>query len=485
METVGLTSWNERPQRFSPWPGLPHLNTHTPVLWDYGTVGFGQMICVDVGGRVYVGRFVHSLELGQVEIVEKGCCVVNSRGYIESFSREITPVTFPEGYTVVRLAPREMLLPGLIDTHTHAPQHPNLGVGLNFQLLEWLDRVTFPTEAGLSQKQDEPDEQHAARLLQGYTEVVKEYLRNGTTTCCYFGSIQIPANLALAQAALNCGQRAFVGKVCMDCNSPAFYCESTKDSLADTEAFCRCVKELDQGKGLVQPIVTPRFAITCSAELMSGLGQLAKDLDLSVQTHLAENEGEIAYTRELFPSAPHYTGVYDAAGLLTPRTILAHSIYLSDEEQELIKERGSAISHCPNSNFALSSGIMPLRKYLDRGIKVGLGTDVSGGYSASILDAMRQAVIAAKALSFSSTAPKAAITVDEAFHLATLGGAQALGIDGLVGNFAPGKSFDAILVSPRQPSTGDTRFDFERFLYRADDRDIRQTIVNGLVVNSI
>lgn len=442
------------------------------------------MISVDVGGVVYIGRFVHSLGLGQLELVPEGCCVVNSRGYIESFT--IGPVDtsrHPEGYRVVRLPPGYFIVPGLVDTHTHAPQHTNAGVGLHFQLLEWLDKVTFPTEASFGQSPEESDEAYFERIMQRYTAVVREYLGNGTTTCCYFGSIQLPANIALAQAALSCGQRAFVGKVCMDCNSPEFYCEDTASSLKDTEEFCRCVKKLDGGRGLVHPIITPRFAITCSRELMKGLGQLAKDEGLNIQTHLSENPGEVAFTAELFPEAQNYAQVYDLAGLLTPKTVLAHSIYLSGEEQELIKARDSAVSHCPNSNFALSSGIMPLRRYLDRGIKVGLGTDVSGGYSCSILDAMRQAIIAAKALSF-STVPKAAITVDEAFHLATVGGAEALGLSHVIGNFVPGKSFDALIIAPRQQSTGDLRFDFERFIYRGDDRDIQQTIVNGIVVNS-
>lgn len=443
-------------------------------------VGFGGMISVPTGGTVYKGRFIHSLGLGALEIVE-GFCVVSKHGVIESIG---TSPSFPESYRMVEMSPDEFMIPGFIDTHTHAPQHVNIGVGLQFELLEWLDKVTFPAEASLTRAADESDSEYSARISSVYAPMVKEYLRNGTTTCCYFGSIQVPANIILAKEVLSAGQRAFIGKVCMDCNSPDFYCEeSAEQSINDTAEFCRCVKSLDNGRNLVNPIITPRFAITCSRNLMSGLGNLAKDLDLNVQTHISENRGEIAFTKELFPEAESYAQVYDQAGLLTPRTVLAHAIHLEEEEQDLVKERGCGISHCPNSNFSLSSGIMPLRKYLEKGLKIGLGTDVSGGYSPSILDAMRQAIIASKALAFQDPS-YSAITVQEAFHLATLGGAEALAISDRVGNFAPGKHFDALLIKPRQSTTGNLSADLERFIFCGDDRDIKQTIVDGVVVST-
>lgn len=419
-------------------------------------------------GSIYAGRFVHALSLNKLELLEKAFCVVSASGRIEYFGTENPSPSYPN--YVYRIIPKtEFMIPGFVDTHTHAPQYSNIGVGLQYELLEWLDKVTFPTESSFSV--DETDER-VSTLYQG---MVEEYLRNGTTCCCYFGSIQVPANLILAKAAISTGQRAFIGKVCMDCQSPDFYCESTEQSLTDTKDFVEKCCQLESD--LVKPIVTPRFAITCTNELMKGLSELAKEKDLNIQTHLSENKGEIAFVKELFPRSKNYTDVYDSTGLLTEKTVLAHCIYLSEEEQNVIKERGSAISHCPNSNFSLSSGIMPLRSYLEKGLKVGLGTDVSGGYSVSILDTIRQSVLASKALQFQDPSSKA-ITLDEAFFLATLGGAEALALDKVIGNFEVGKSFDALHISQRKP-LDDLRSSFERFLFCGDDRDINRVYVNG------
>lgn len=424
-------------------------------------------------GLIYLGKFVHSLALGQLEFID-GHLVVGQDGKIESFCSG--PAPSRSSYELVHLGPHQFMIPGFIDTHTHAPQHSNLGVGLQMELLDWLETYTFPTESSFAKPEGLSADEHEAIVKEKYSKVVREYLKNGTTTCCYFGSIQVPANMALAKAAAESGQRAFIGKVCMDCNSPSFYCETTEKSLADTESFCKHV--LDMNNDLVKPIITPRFAITCSRPLMKGLAEFARVNDLNIQTHLSENKNEISFTCELFPEAKHYTDVYEQAGLLTPKTVLAHSIYLSEEEQDLIKTRGSSISHCPNSNFSLSSGIMPLRKYLEKGLKVGLGTDVSGGYSPSILDAIRQALIASKALFFQDGS-KQQLSVQELFHLATVGGAEALAIDDKVGNFKPGKAFDALLISPRRKSTGKLEVDFERFILTGDDRDISTIYVNG------
>lgn len=376
----------------------------------------------------------------------------------------------------------EFMIPGFVDTHTHAAQYGNVGVGLQYELLEWLEKVTFPTEASFRPGESETGHDFIQRITKHYTDMVEEYLAAGTTTCCYFGSIQVPANVILAKVLMKAGQRAFVGKVCMDCNSPDFYCERTGDSLDDTIQFCKVVEEIDSGHGLVKPILTPRFAITCSRELMKGLAEVARTKNLNIQTHLSENKGEISFVGELFSECKDYTTVYKDMGLLTEKTVLAHAIYLSEDEQQCIIETRSSLSHCPNSNFALSSGIMPLKNYLSKGIKVGLGTDVSGGYSLSILDAIRQAIIGSKALSFQGVSPE--LTIEEAFYLATLGGAQALAVDGITGNFQPSKYFDALRVKLRKPTGRGLRADFERFLFTGDDRDILETIVQGRVVCS-
>ena len=174
--------------------------------------------------------------------------------------------------------------------------------------------------------------------------------------------------------------------------SPEYYRDaSPEQAVEDTEATIKHMLEIDPGRDVVCPIVTPRFAPSCSAELLEGLGKLAKKGSLPIQTHISENPSECELVRSLFPAQEYYAGVYDAHGLLTSRTVLAHAIHLSHPERKLVKERGSGISHCPVSNTSLSSGLCPVRELLDEGITVGLGSDVSGGYSSSMLVAAREA----------------------------------------------------------------------------------------------
>ena len=174
--------------------------------------------------------------------------------------------------------------------------------------------------------------------------------------------------------------------------SPDYYRDaSSEQAVKDTQETIKHMLEIDPGRETVCPIVTPRFAPSCSSELLEGLGKLAKKEDLPIQTHISENPSECELVGSLFPKQEHYAGVYDAHGLLTPRTVLAHAIHLSAQERRLVKERGSGISHCPVSNTSLSSGLCSVRELLDEGIPIGLGTDVSGGYSSSILVAAREA----------------------------------------------------------------------------------------------
>jgi len=203
------------------------------------------------------------------------------------------------------------------------------------------------------------------------------------------------------------------------------------------------IKSLRNDK--ILPVVTPRFAPTCSSELMAELGEIAASCDCHIQTHISENKDEIAWVSDLFRQNSSYADVYDAAKLLNCKTILAHAIYLEEDEKELIKKRCCSISHCPNSNFSLNSGCLDVRDLLERGIKVSLGTDVSGGYSTSMLDACRQAIITSKVTCFSKASKP--LTATESFSMATLGGAAALEMSNDLGNFMPGKFFDALIVN--------------------------------------
>lgn len=232
----------------------------------------------------------------------------------------------------------------------------------------------------------------------------------------------------------------------MDTMSPDYYRdESVEAAVSSTQACIDHCHQIDPEKKLITPIITPRFAPSCTSDCLSALGALRKKTGLPVQTHISENENEIKLVKELFPESKSYTHVYDTAGLLGDRTILAHAVHLSDEEQLLIKERKSAISHCPASNTALTSGAAPIRDLLDKGIPVGLGTDVSGGFSASILEMVRHAIWVSRHVAMAK-GDHYKLSVEEALYLATRGGAEVVGLSDSIGAFEVGMQWDAQMV---------------------------------------
>uniref|UniRef100_A0A8C9ECY3 Guanine deaminase n=1 Tax=Phocoena sinus TaxID=42100 RepID=A0A8C9ECY3_PHOSS len=341
------------------------------------------------------------------------------------------------------LSHHEFFMPGLVDTHIHAPQYSFAGSNVDLPLLEWLTKYTFPTEHKF-QSIDFAEEV--------YTRVVRRTLKNGTTTACYFATIHTDSSLLLAEITDKFGQRAFVGKVCMDLNDTVpEYKETTEESIKETERF---VSEM-----------------------------------LQRNSHISENHDEVKAVKNLYPGYKNYTDVYDKNNLLTNKTVMAHGCYLSEEELDVFRERGASISHCPNSNLSLSSGLLNVPEVLRHGVKIGLGTDVAGGYSSSMLDAIRRAVMVSNMLSVNKINAKS-LTLKEVFRLATLGGSQALGLDRQIGNFEVGKEFDALLINPKASDSPIDLFyvDFvgdiseaiiQKFLYLGDDRNIEEVYVSG------
>lgn len=425
-----------------------------------------------------IGSIIHAIEFGKVEFIQKGTVIVDKfTGKIVKVDDHVTLEDDIVNIETITLQDGHFLCPGFIDTHHHAPQTSNLGLGLDRELLEWLETYTFPREKSYSTRTSES-------IKMEYTEMAKRLLRGGTTTCVYFGSIQLDANKILVDALEECGQRAFIGKVCMDQNSPSDYIESTEESINGTREFINYVQS--KCSDLLNPVVTPRFAPTCSMNLMKELGSISKESDCHIQTHLSENISEVTWVKDLFPQSSSYTKVYDDAGLLTSKTILAHSIYLDEDEKQLIKDRCASISHCPNSNFSLSSGCLNLRDLLHKGIKVSLGTDVSGGYSTSMLDACRQAIIASQVIHFQDRQQWKPLTATEAFSLATIYGAESLNLSETLGNFKPGKFFDALVVNvysnpqiPQGPNVATLQDLFEKFIFCGDDRCIESVYIRG------
>lgn len=345
---------------------------------------------------------------------------------------------------------------------------------MDHQLLEWLNAHVFPCEAAFN------DTSYAAKV---YRRVIQRFLANGTTTCSWFATIHLDACKAFVDTIDELGQRAYVGKVNMDQNSPEFYIESTESSLKDTREFIEYV--LGKKHTLVTPVVTPRFAISCTRELMNGLGELAKEYDLPIQTHLCENLKEIELTKELFKDSKDYTSVYDDSNLLNEKSYMAHCVHMTEDELAMLAERKTGIAHCANSNFSLHSGVCDVRRILEKDIKVGLGTDVAGGFSPSILDAVRSTFFASKTMKIMKQSEDYKyLSVPELFYLATLGGAKVLNLEQKIGNFATGKSFDALWIDLKHGSVdlmGEECVPqkVEKFLFNGSDQNIRHVYVQG------
>ncbi|EIE20078.1 guanine deaminase [Coccomyxa subellipsoidea C-169] len=438
------------------------------------------------GTFVLRGTFIHSPTFEELEYLEDHVCVVSSKGQggkILSLlpASESTTVLAQHGLlesTVYKIPDGRFMCPGFVDTHFHAPQYSYSGTATDKPLMAWLDEYTFPRE---SRHQD------LALARTEYSKLVQRLLSNGTTTSLYFASLHLEPAQLLAELLHQAGQRAYVGLVCMDRNSKDFYVKSLEQNLSDTEAFIESTRGLDTS--LVHPVVTPRFVPTCSPELLASSGVLAQRYSCHIQSHISESLDNDALVAQLHPEVCMDTSLYDRAGMLTNRAVMAHGVTLTSAELALLAARGTAIAHCPLSNFFFADIPLDVLRCRQLGVRVGLGTDVAGGYSPSMLNAMRSAVIAAKTVRMLRTdRERLAERRRGAFWLATMGGAQALGLEAKIGSFEVGKEFDALMVDPAAGSnidtfTSDTLLDtFQKFINLGDDRNIRAVWVQGGLV---
>lgn len=442
------------------------------------------------------GCIIHALSADRIEFLEDSLLIVANDGTIQTLTKNVDPsrindLIIQAGYTpdvfpVKKLARGQFIIPGFVDTHHHAPQWAQRGIGRGETLLDWLEKVTFAHESKFE------DPEYARRM---YTACVAGGIKQGTTSASYYGSRHGEASRILADICLEHGQRAFVGKCNMNRNAPSWYCDpSPAESILETKELIAHVRQIDPESRLVTPILTPRFAISCDHELLTGLGEIARqNPDLPIQTHFNEAEQEMQVTRQLYPQFRNEAELYEHFGLLGPRSILAHCIFLDEEEMQRVKTLGCGVAHCPIATATGGAFMMaPIREYLRRGIKVGLGTDVGGGFSSSLLDAMRQAFIISKARETLTEGRDPALTLHEGFFLGTLGGAQVCGLDDKIGNFVVGKEFDALEIHTVDPENGRSlgiitpiededsiEVIFEKFLMTGDDRNIAKVYVRG------
>jgi guanine deaminase len=368
--------------------------------------------------------------------------------------------------------PGKLIVPGFIDCHVHYPQL-DIIASYGEQLLDWLHRYAYPAEARYS----DPDYARAAA-----TVFVDELLNNGTTTALVFGTVHAHSADAIFEAAAARDMRLIAGKVLMDCNCPAELRDDADSAYADSKALI----ERWHGRGRLGYAITPRFALTSTAEQLTAAGKLAREYpEVWVHTHLAENRDEVEQIARQFPSSRSYLDVYDQFGLLRERSVFAHCLHLDDQDRARMASAGGAAAFCPTSNLFLGSGLFDLSSMRAANVRCGLGTDVGGGTSLSLLKTASEAY---KVLHLQDHA----LPATRALYLATLGAAEALYLDDAIGNFLPGKEADFIVLDPggsklvaRRTSAAETIEEaFFALLTLADERHVAATFINGSVQES-
>lgn len=415
--------------------------------------------------KILKGNIVHTPKFGEFEIKEKAYLVVNG-AFVEGIYEQL-----PEKYASIDILDYgdKLIIPGFVDLHLHASQFNNRGLGVDKELLDWLNVYTFPEEA----KYEDLDFAKKA-----YEKFVHELWKQGTTRSVIFATIHKESTMLLMDMIDKAGLGAFVGKLNMDRNSPDFYIEDTKKSLEDTEDYIRSTKDKYD---LVKPIITPRFVPSCTEEMMKGLGELADKYDVHIQSHLSENRSEIKWVEELHPDCSSYAAVYDKYGLFggDHPTVMAHCVWNTEEEMELMLKNNVFVAHSPCSNANVSSGIAPIRKFIDKGIPVGLASDISGGHKLAIPDAMVLAAQLANLRWVHIDDRDEHLSTAELFYLATKGGGEFFG---KVGSFEEGYEFDALIIDDTNLFDVNDRTLEERvqkYIYLGDDRNIVDRYVAG------
>ncbi|MFT4181265.1 MAG: guanine deaminase [Rhizobium sp.] len=449
---------------------------------------------MDLRGKTLSASGFHAPERGTIDVLDDVLIEIDAGGAIAAVHRHGEPnyrsirdardasgelVTLPAG---------SYILPGFVDLHVHAPQYPQLGDALDVPLEVWLQKYTFPLEARYR------DIAFARRV---YGLLIEDLLANGTTTALYFATIHQEATRALVDICLEKGQRALIGKVAMDNadECPDYYRDqSPREALDGTRALIDYVRaHPDNHEARVLPVVTPRFIPSCTDATLEGLGEIARECGCHVQTHCSESDWAHGYV--LARHGMTDTESLDRFGLLGRKSVLAHANFLTAKDMETVRAREAAVAHCPLSNAYFANAVFPLRAALEKGLHVGLGTDISGGPSASMIENARGAILVSRMLqsgvdpTLSAAARSvfgpAQIDFRDAFYIATSGGGLALDLP--VGQFTPGYQFDAVLIDAAAEKGTVRLFDdrdegegiLQKIIYTASKSNIAATWVGG------
>ena len=416
--------------------------------------------------KVYKAHILFTKEKDHFEVFENGYIAVED-GIVLGVASNLKDLGC-EGVEVTDFGNR-LLIPAMNDMHVHAPQVHNQGVAMDLELLPWLQNYTFPEESKYA------DVHYAERM---YRRFIHTQWLFGTMRSVVFATMHTDSTRVLMKLYQEAGMGAMVGKVGMNRNCPDTLTEDVDAYVEGQEAL---IAEFGDDNALVRPIITPRFVPSCTPELLKACGELASKYQLPVQSHLSENTSEIAWVAELEKESTSYDDAYNRYGLFgqTP-TIMAHCVWTNGGELELMKKNKVMVAHCPTSNFNLSSGLAPVRTFLDEGLPIGLGSDISGGHDLNMLRMLVYAIQVSK-MHYQHDKSKAFLTLPEIFWIATK---SAGSFFGKVGSFEPGYEFDALVIDDEvlHPDEYSLLHRLERFIYVGDDRQILHRFCRGQII---
>lgn len=412
--------------------------------------------------KIYKAHILYTKEKSRFEVLENGYVAVDTDGRVSGISSDLESLDC--GDSEITDFGDTLLIPAMNDLHVHAPQYRNQGIAMDLELLPWLQNYTFPEEMKYA------DLGYAERM---YRRFVHDLWRFGTMRACVFATIHTDSTRLLMRIFQEMGMGALVGKVAMNRNCPEGLSEPVEEMVWGYEDL---IAEFNKPEALVWPIITPRFVPSCTPEMLRACGELAAKYQLPVQSHLSENKDEVALVQTL--ENTWYGDAYNRYGLFgqTP-TVMAHCVFTEGEELELMRRNRVVVAHCPTSNLNVASGMAPVRQFLDEGLCVGLGSDISGGHDLNIFRMMVYAIQVSK-MYYQQNHDRSFLTLSEAFWMATK---SAGSFFGRVGSFEPGYEFDALVIDDSDLNHDNYSLleRLERYIYLGDDRQIKHRFCRG------